>query len=164
MPERLLVNPGELQRPTGLPVGSFGTYAEAQATVDMLSEEGFPVNEITIVGVDLIAVERVLGRLSWPRVIISGLLSGLWIGVFFGFILGMVFDSWPNALGVGIFMGLIFGVVSSAIPYALRRGKRDFESRTQIVAGRYDVLCNPENAIIARDKVVEYLRSKAKNA
>ena len=41
-------------RPEGWPVGSFDSYADAQAAVDMLSDKSdFPVAELTIVGVDL---------------------------------------------------------------------------------------------------------------
>ena len=57
-------------RPEGWPVGSFDSYADAQAAVDMLSDKSdFPVAELTIVGVDLMEVEHVVGRLTWGRVI-----------------------------------------------------------------------------------------------
>jgi len=36
----------------------------------MLSDKQFDVSNITIVGLDLMEVERVTGRLTWPRVII----------------------------------------------------------------------------------------------
>ena len=48
--------------PKGWPVGSYPTYAEAQRAVDYLSDNQFPVKEVTIVGVDLMQVERVTGR------------------------------------------------------------------------------------------------------
>lgn len=50
--------------PEGWPVGSYATYAEAQRAVNHLTDEGFPVEDLTIVGVDLMLVERVLGPLS----------------------------------------------------------------------------------------------------
>ena len=37
------------------------------------------------------------------------------------------------------------------VPYAMARGTRDFSSTMQLVAGRYDVLCDPQNAEKARD-------------
>ena len=52
--------------PTGWPIGSYPTYAEAQRAVDFLSDREFSVQDVTIVGVDLMQVERVLGRLTWP--------------------------------------------------------------------------------------------------
>ncbi|RXR47141.1 magnesium transporter, partial [Mycobacterium tuberculosis] len=43
------------------------------------------------------------------------------------------------------------GLITSAVPYAMARGTRDFSSTMQLVAGRYDVLCDPQNAEKARD-------------
>ncbi|MEJ5927444.1 general stress protein [Corynebacterium sp. H128] len=140
--------------PTGWPVGSFTSYVEAQAAVDMLSDKGdFPVSELTIVGVNLMEVERVVGRLTWSRVLAGGAASGAWMGVFFGLLIGLFNDAWLAPLIVGIIMGVVFGVVSAAVSYASTQGKRDFSSRTQIVAGRYDVLCSPEHARVARDVI-----------
>ena len=44
--------------PKGWPIGSYPTYAEAQRAVDYLSDQEFPVQQVTIVGVDLMQVER----------------------------------------------------------------------------------------------------------
>ncbi len=71
--------------PKGWPIGSYPTYAEAQRAVDYLSDQEFPVQQVTIVGVDLMQVERVTGRLTWPKVIGGGgVLSGAWLGLFIG--------------------------------------------------------------------------------
>jgi hypothetical protein len=43
------------------------------------------------------------------------------------------------------------GSATSAIPYAMAKGTRDFSSTMQLVAGRYDVLCDPKVAEQARD-------------
>ncbi len=64
------------------------TYAEAQRAVDYLSDQQFPVQQVTIVGVDLMQVERVTGRLTWPKVLGGGVLTGAWLGLFIGLILG----------------------------------------------------------------------------
>lgn len=37
--------------------------------MDYLSDQQFPVQQVTIVGVDLMQVERVTGRLTWPKVL-----------------------------------------------------------------------------------------------
>ncbi len=58
--------------PKGWPVGSYPTYAEAQRAVDYLADRDFPVADVTLVGVDLMLVERVIGRLTWGRVLLSG--------------------------------------------------------------------------------------------
>lgn len=56
-------------------VGLYATYAEAQRAVDYLADENFLVRDVTIVGVDLMLVERVIGRLTWGRVLMSGAAS-----------------------------------------------------------------------------------------
>lgn len=151
-PIRPTPRPGLPTPPKGWPIGSYGTYAEAQRAVDYLSDESFPVQDVTIVGVDLMQVERVLGRLTWGKVIGGGVVSGAWLGVFFGLLVGLVVDTNPLVpLLFGLVGGIIFGVVSTSIPYAATRGQRDFSSTMQLVAGRYDVLCDPKSAERARD-------------
>ncbi|WP_067534618.1 general stress protein [Nocardia crassostreae] len=145
--------PGLPTPPSGWPVGSYPTYAEAQRAVDYLADNQFPVENVTIVGVDLMQVERVLYRLTWGKVIGGGMVSGAWLGLFIGLLLSLFSTSgnqyWP--LLVGLVGGIIFGVISTAIPYAATRGQRDFASTMQLVAGRYDVLCDPKAAEQARD-------------
>src|SRR5918999_804896 len=75
--------------PSGWPIGSYDTYAEAHRAVQYLATNDFPVQEVTIVGVDLMLVERVIGRLSWPKVLATGALSGAWFGLFVGLLLGV---------------------------------------------------------------------------
>jgi hypothetical protein len=139
--------------PTGWPVGSYATYAEAQRAVDHLADSEFPVGDVTIVGVDLMLVERVIGRLTWGRVLLSGAASGAWFGLFVGLLLGL-FSTGQNAFGpilVGLVSGVLFGAVFAAVGYGATRGRRDFTSSSQMVAGRYDVLCQPRNAEKARE-------------
>jgi hypothetical protein len=137
--------------PKGWPVGSYPTYAEAQRAVDYLSEQQFPVEQVTIVGVDLMQVERVTGRLTWPKVLGGGMLTGAWLGLFIGLVLGFFSPNPWAALTTGLVAGVFFGLITSAVPYAMARGTRDFSSTMQLVAGRYDVLCDPKNAETARD-------------
>ncbi|MDQ3988042.1 MAG: magnesium transporter [Actinomycetota bacterium] len=145
--------PGLPTPPTGWPIGSYATYAEAQRAVDHLADSEFPVQEVTIVGVDLMLVERVIRRLTWGRVLGTGAASGAWFGLFVGFLLSL-FAEQGDFLGpilVGLTTGVIFGMVFAAAGYASSRGRRDFASASQLVAGRYDVLCQPANAERARD-------------
>jgi hypothetical protein len=137
--------------PKGWPVGSYPTYAEAQKAVDYLSDSQFPVQQVTIVGVDLMQVERVTGRLSWGKVLIGGVLSGAWLGVFIGLLLGILTNNLGQSLIAAIPAGIMFGLITSAIPYSMSKGTRDFSSTMQLVAGRYDVLCDPQGAEQARD-------------
>lgn len=144
-------------RPVGWPVGSFETYAEAQRAVDALSDREFSVEDLTIVGVDLMQVENVTGRLTWPRVLGGGALSGAWLGIFIGLIFAL-FAAPGFAWGIflwSLVIGAIFGMIFAAVGYAFSGGKRDFSSMTTIVAGRYDVLCDPNTAPQARDFIAE---------
>jgi hypothetical protein len=138
--------------PKGWPVGSYPTYAEAQKAVDYLSDNQFPVaNQVTIVGVDLMQVERVTGRLSWGKVLAGGVLSGAWLGVFIGLLLGILTGDLGKSMIAAVPAGIMFGLITSSIPYAMSKGTRDFSSTMQLVAGRYDVLCDPQSAERARD-------------
>lgn len=140
--------------PTGWPVGSYATYEEAQRAVDHLADADFPVRDVTIVGVDLMMVERIVGRLTWGRVLLQGGASGAWWGLFVGLLLSVFSPASASNFGpilTGLVSGILFGVVFAAAGYAASRGRRDFTSASQIVAGRYDVLCQPRNAEKARE-------------
>lgn len=150
-----MANPAARTVPTGWPVGSFKTYAEAQRAVDGLSDKEFPVQKLSIVGVDLMQVESITGRLTWPKVLGAGALSGVWMGVFIGLIFSLFAE--PGTGWVIFFwsmlIGAIFGLIFAAMGYAFSGGNRDFSSATTIVAGRYDILCEPDAAPHARDMI-----------
>jgi hypothetical protein len=138
--------------PEGWPIASYNTYAEAQRAVDYLADSAFPVQGITIVGVEPMLVERVAGRLTWGRVLGSAAASGAWLGLFVGLLLSLFT---PNAgfapIVIGLVGGVLFGLVTSAARYAATRGQRDFVSVSQVVARRYDVLSIPTSAQRGRD-------------
>ncbi|WP_156094383.1 general stress protein [Lentzea aerocolonigenes] len=140
--------------PTGWPIGSYATYEEAQRAVDFLAVEDFPVQDVMIVGVDLMLVERITGKLTWGRVLATGAASGAWFGLFVGLLLTL-FSTEPGVtIGpvlTGLITGVFFGLVFAAVGYGSARGKRDFQSASQLVAGRYDVLCHPKSAEKGRD-------------
>jgi MFS family permease len=138
----------------GVQVGAYDSYEQAQAAVDHLSDEKFPVENVTVIGSDLRMVERVTGRLTRGRAIGAGAAGGAWWGLFVGLLLGIFATSgagWVGSLLLGLVIGLVFGAVFAAIGYAATQGKRDFTSTSQIVAGRYDVMCNPAHAQQARE-------------
>ena len=60
----------------GVQVGSYDTYERAQAAVDYLSDEKFPVENVTIIGTDLRMIETVTGRLTMGRAIAAGAAGG----------------------------------------------------------------------------------------
>lgn len=140
-------------RPTGWVVGSYKDYADAQRAVDHLADHEFPVEKVTIVGVDLMQVERVVGRLTWGRVLLSGAMSGMWFGLFFGLMIGVFWNQLLGPLLLGLIGGAVFGMVFGAVSYAATAGRRDFASTSQLVANRYDVLCEPGAAEKVRDEL-----------
>ena len=143
-------NPSTTNLPTlpeGWPVGSYDTYQEAQQAVDHLADKEFPVQDVTIVGVDPMVVERMAARLTWGRVLGAGAASGAWFGLFVGLLLSMFT---PGAglfpILIGLVSGVAFGLAAAAVRYGATRGQRDFVSHSQLVARRYDVLCKPRSA------------------
>ncbi|WP_019136467.1 general stress protein, partial [Cellulomonas massiliensis] len=137
--------------PQGETVAAYGTYLEAQKAVDLLADKGFPILMVTIVGTDLRMVERVTGRLSYPRAALSGFMSGAWFGLFVGLLLSLFSTPGsPSPFLPAILIGGAFGLLFSVIVYSLSRGRRDFTSASQIVASSYAILCLPEKAHQAR--------------
>lgn len=137
--------------PQGETVAAYGTYLEAQKAVDLLADKGFPILMVTIVGTDLRMVERVTGKLSYPRAALSGFMSGAWFGLFVGLLLSLFSTPGsPSPFLPAILIGGAFGLLFSVIVYSLSRGRRDFTSASQIVASSYAILCLPEKAHQAR--------------
>ena len=85
-----LASPLSLEFPQSLAV--YDDYAQAQRTVDFLSDEEFPVEQLMIVGTDLKRVEKITGRLTTGRVALSGAASGAWFGLFVGLIFVLLTD------------------------------------------------------------------------
>ena len=134
------------QMPTGTEVASYQTYAQARAAVDFLSDSGFDVSSITIVGTDLHLVERVTGRMTIARASMSGASSGaLW-----GALAGMLMSAGQNAGGTGawvvggIVVGALAGMALSALAFLIRGRSRDLVSSQQVVALRYAVLASAD--------------------
>ncbi len=139
-----------LSRPT---LASYDKYGEAQAAVDTLSDNRFPVQHLAIVGVDLRLVESVLGRMSWGRAALSGLATFAWFGVLIGLFVSFFGSEESSALQLmllGLLFGAAFGIVFGMVSYAFTGGRRDFVSRQALQASRYDVVCDAEVMAQAR--------------
>ncbi|WP_104136493.1 general stress protein [Arthrobacter sp. ZGTC131] len=137
--------------PTGDTVGTYTSYLDAQKAVDYLADQQFPVHMVSIVGNDLKMVERVTGRLSYPRVALSGALSGMWFGLFVGVMLSFFTPAGGTfSIISSVLMGAAFFMLFGIVTYATQRGKRDFTSTSQVVATSYDVVVSFEAAHEAR--------------
>ncbi len=132
-------------------ISSYATYEQAQRAVDYLSDEKFPVQKVAIIGTDLRMVERVTGRLTYPRVAAAGAASGAYFGLFVGLLLTLFgtggIDLWLAAVVIGAGFGMLFGVLS----FSFTGGRRDFTSASQIVASQYQVVALAEVANQARN-------------
>lgn len=137
--------------PKGDTVGSYNSYLDAQKAVDYLADQQFPVQMVSIVGNELKMVERVTGRLTYPRVALSGALSGMWFGLFVGIMLSF-FSTTDGAFSIvtSVLMGAAFFMLFGIVTYAMQKGKRDFTSTSQVVATNYDVVVSFEAANEAR--------------
>src|SRR3954464_3035893 len=91
-------------------VAGFSSYDDAQAAVDRLSDDGFPVEHLDIVGSDLRLVERVTVRLTWGPAAAAGTASGAWFGLMIGLLLGLFTSgSWFGLLIAGAMLGAVWG-------------------------------------------------------
>lgn len=145
----------ELQYPQS--VGEFKTYEDAQAAVDYLADNDFPVQNLMIVGTNLRSLERVTGRRTWGSVLMQGAGSGIGTGLFVGLML-LLFIGGDNPAGIllaGLALGIAFGVATSAAGYAFTRGKRDFASTKQVLATSYEVLSEHKVAVKAREMLAQ---------
>jgi hypothetical protein len=143
----------------GVQVGSYDSYEQAQAAVDYLSDEKFPVENVTIIGSDLRMVETVTGRLTLGRAIAAGAAAGAWWGLFVGLLLGIFSTDgglWIGSVLSGLVAGIVFGAIFGGFGYTAMQGRRDFTSTSKIVAGRYDVMCNPARAEEARAHLARF--------
>jgi len=123
-------------------VASYSSYEEAQAAVDRLSDEGFPVENLEIIGSGLRLVERVTGRLTTARAAAAGAASGAWFGLFIGLLVGL-FTRGPVWIGLiigGLLIGAAWGAVFGFVSHAATRGRRDFSSAQTLNATRYDII------------------------
>jgi len=119
---------------------SVRSYDEAQHYVDTLSDSGFPVENIRIVGTGLETVEQVTGRrTTWTAAWQSGL-YGAWMGVFVGLLLSLFIPvvAW-RVIMTGLVLGLVFGATSGSFGHALQGGRRDFSSIASTRASTYEI-------------------------
>jgi hypothetical protein len=132
-------------------IASFERYKDAERAVDRLSDLGFPVERVAIIGQDLQTVEQVTGKMDYPRAAWRGALSGAVPGALIGWIFGLF--NWVNPLITavllalyGAIIGAVIGAIIGVIIYALQRGRRDFASVTVMRPQRYEVVVDDEVA------------------
>ena len=136
------------------------SYEEAQRAVDFLSDHEFAVGGVQIVGSDLRLVETVTGRMSYGRAAGGGLFGGAWFGLLIGMLLAL-FGSPDQSPGgatlvfIGLLWGAVFGIIYGLLTHAATRGRRDFSSRSNLLASAYEVSCPVASAEQARVLLAE---------
>ena len=99
----------------GLLAGSpTATRLRAAVNVDGLSDAGFPVERVRIIGHDMYSVEQVTGRLTKGRAALLGAGGGAWWGLMIGLLLAIfaVNASYViTVLAVGLVIGALFGAI-----------------------------------------------------
>ena len=126
-------------------IASFRSYADAEQAVDALSDRGFPVERVAIVGRELELVEQVTGRLDYPRAALRGAAGGAVTGALSGGFFGLL--SWITPLigwllltVYGLIFGAIVGAVLGLLVHALQGGRRDFSSATVMRPRTYELM------------------------
>ncbi len=141
--------------PRGDVLGTYESYIEAQQVVDKLARADFDVRQLAIIGNDLKTIERVTGRMSYPRAAIGGAATGAWFGLFAGVLL-FTFTTTPNytyAFAV-IIIGAAFGMLFGLVRYAITRRSRDYTSTQQVIATSYQVLA-PSSQIVRAQELLQ---------
>lgn len=132
--------------PTPIKLVDFDRYADAQQAVDRLSDDGFPMTEVTIVWAGLRHVEHVTGRRTIATAARDGAVSGAW----FGLVIGLLFTAFAEGAEstAGVLLAYVLtGAITVAAYQALlhwgRRGTRDFATVGRMDAERFEVWVSP---------------------
>ena len=122
-------------------IARFSDYASAQAAVDRLSDAGFPVERVAIVGFDVRVVEHVLGRLTRGKAALRGAAAGAWFGVLLGLLFGLFAPGfgWLAIMIISVASGAVWGALLSFLGHLATGGRRDFDSLQTLEAGHYEV-------------------------
>ena len=137
-------------------IATYDSYAEAERAVDFLSDEGFPVERVAIVGSGIRLVEQVAGRVTSGRAALTGAGQGAMIGLLFALLFGLFFtlpEAFLSVLIYGLVVGVLFGALFGFIGHAVQGGRRDFASATGVQAERYEVQIDEAVADRAREVI-----------
>ncbi|WP_274202639.1 general stress protein [Actinomycetospora lemnae] len=137
--------------PSRRSIASFRNYADAEQAVDALSDRGFPVHRVAIVGRDLEVVEQVTGRLDYPRAALRGAAGGAVTGALIGWLFGLLswiipVIGWLLLMVYGLVFGAIVGALLGLLVHAMQGGRRDFSSATAMRPRTYELMVDEDVA------------------
>ncbi|AOS92134.1 general stress protein [Mycobacterium intracellulare] len=129
-------------------IASFDHYLDAQRLVDRMSDGGFPVEHVRIVGDGVRTVEHVTGRMTTGKAALAGAGSGAWFGLLVGLLFAIftVGPLWIWTLLIATVIGAVWGAAFGFIAHRSTQGQRDFSSVHALEAQRYDVYVTAEYA------------------
>ncbi|MFJ5986730.1 general stress protein [Lentzea sp. NPDC092896] len=146
----------EVTQPESSLLASYPDYLDAQRLVDRMSDDGFPVESVRIIGDGVRTVEQVTGRMTRGRAAVTGAASGAWFGVFIGLLFGLFTagSSWIWFVLISLVVGAFWGAVFGFVAHWTTRGRRDFASTMTLQARRYEVHVDKEQAAQAAKYVL----------
>jgi hypothetical protein len=122
-----------------------------------MSDDGFAVEHVRIVGVGVQSIEQVTGRVTKGRAAAAGAATGAWLGVLIGLLFSIfaVGPFWLWAILISAVFGALWGALFGFIAHSATGGRRDFSSVRTLDAERYDVYVDSSHAdAAARYRVV----------
>lgn len=129
-------------------LASYTDYLDAQRLVDRMSDDGFPVESVRIIGDGVRTVEQVTGRMTRGRAAVVGAAAGAWFGVLIGLLFGLFTagTAWIWMVLISLVIGAFWGAVFGFVAHWSTRGRRDFSSVMTLQARRYEVHVEMERA------------------
>ena len=118
-------------------IAKFDTYEAAVEHVEKLLNGDFPVRQIAIVGRGIRTVERLRGRIGYPRMALNGAINGILIGFVWHVFTSTATDVGSYASTVITFAGM--GAMVNLIRFSLARNKRSFTAQNSLIADTYEV-------------------------
>lgn len=132
-------------------LAEFHDYSAAQRLVAQLSDAGFPVQHLRIIGTGLRSVEQVTGRVTKGKAALAGAASGAWFGLLIGLLFGLfAVVGWFGVVLTSVLLGALFGATLGFAAHAATGGARDFASIRTMQAERYEVQVDADHAAEAQ--------------
>ena len=130
--------------PEGTTVAKFNSYDDAQAAVNKIAEADVDVKGIAIIGSELRLVERVVARLTYGRVALTGAMRGLYFGLFLGIAMWLIMPDAGLTIVAMPALGIAFGMLLGVVTHSLTKRNREFQSVQQVLPARFELVAPNE--------------------
>ncbi|MBT1034973.1 hypothetical protein KJY78_01215 [Canibacter sp. lx-45] len=154
MPPEFFENPG-----AGV-VSTYDSEGAAQHAIDILVADGFAANGLSIIGRGVHSVEKVIGRVTYAKVALGGVFSGVYLGIGFtlvALLLGIVkIENVGGAFGGIMIIGIGAGVLLAILTQTFAGARKRYTSVTRILAERYEIVAPAADVTRARSILQEH--------